>query len=179
MSFAVDLRRLTNEVKTNLDQVVRKVVLDIGTKLVERSPVGDRELWAINQQILNNSANRTKSGILKAGARRQLQPKGYVGGRFRANWQYGFGTPANGVLHKPSPPKQNYPGPQQIIDILRTSVYGSQVAGLHYISNNLPYARRLEDGWSKQSAPSAMVGLTVLEFNSFVDAAVVSLKGAK
>ena len=31
-----------------------------------------------------------------------------------------------------------------------------------YIQNNLPYANRLENGWSKQ-APKGMVGLTVAE----------------
>jgi hypothetical protein len=41
---------------------------------------------------------------------------------------------------------------------------------VHYITNNLPYAWRLEHGHSKQ-APAGMVGLTVVEFAGIVDKA--------
>ena len=41
---------------------------------------------------------------------------------------------------------------------------------VHVWINNLPYAQRLEDGWSKQ-APSGMVGLAVREFRSIVESA--------
>lgn len=39
------------------------------------------------------------------------------------------------------------------------------------ISNNLPYAQRLEDGWSDQ-APIGMVKVTVAEFQSIVKKAL-------
>jgi hypothetical protein len=39
-----------------------------------------------------------------------------------------------------------------------------------YFTNNLPYIRRLENGWSKQ-APAGMVGVTVVEFQAMVDKA--------
>ena len=40
-----------------------------------------------------------------------------------------------------------------------------------YITNSLPYAHRLEDGYSKQ-APNGMVRLSVVEFNQFVQRAL-------
>jgi hypothetical protein len=75
-------------------------------------------------------------------------------GRFRANWRLNVGsvdyTTTEGVTAKaPSLPEK--------------------VAGtVLYISNNLPYARRLEYGWSKQ-APQGMVRLTVAEFDAIAD----------
>jgi hypothetical protein len=51
------------------------------------------------------------------------------------------------------------------------SVKESGAAGkVHYLTNNLPYAYRLEYGWSRQ-APNGMVGVTVVEFQSIVNAA--------
>ena len=52
----------------------------------------------------------------------------------------------------------------------------SEAAGLlFYIANNVPYARRLEDGYSKQ-APQGMVGLTVTMFKQIVEKAVTEAK---
>jgi hypothetical protein len=39
---------------------------------------------------------------------------------------------------------------------------------VHFLTNNLPYALRLEYGWSKNQAPAGMVGLAVAEFQSIV-----------
>ncbi len=65
VSFTLQLKAFAEKAKGNADLVVRKVVLDIGTRVVLRSPVGDPDLWE------------------------GKAPKGYVGGRFRGNWQYG------------------------------------------------------------------------------------------
>ena len=44
-----------------------------------------------------------------------------------------------------------------------------------FISNNLPYAKRIEDGYSKQ-APMGMVKVTVAEFLPIVQKALRSVK---
>ena len=57
------------------------------------------------------------------------------------------------------------------------SVISSAKAGdVIYLVNNLPYAKRIEEGWSRQ-APIGVVGLTVLEFQKIVDKAVLELRG--
>ena len=43
-----------------------------------------------------------------------------------------------------------------------------------YMVNNLPYARRLEYGWSKQS-PSGVVRITVQNYTRYLEKAVKSL----
>lgn len=140
MSFTLDLSKLAKASKDNMDAVVRRTVLDIGAKVVEKSPVGDATLW------------------------QSPPPPGYVGGRFRANWQYGFSQIPSGDLPDIDP--------SGAVSVSRISagVSSSPAAGIHYLTNNLPYAKRLEDGYSKQ-APVGMVGLTVLEFQSIVEEA--------
>jgi hypothetical protein len=38
---------------------------------------------------------------------------------------------------------------------------------IYYIVNNLPYAQRLDDGWSSQ-APAGIIGLALAEFDGMV-----------
>lgn len=146
MTFALDLDKFAKNTSAKANMVVRKIVFDVDKSLVLKSPVGNPDMWAATS--------------LPA-------PKGYVGGRFRANWQYGDGSAPSGVLFTPivGPyPEQNN------IDV-------SEDAGgkMHFLVNNLPYGERLEDGWSKQS-PSGMVSLTVIEFTPIVEAAAKAIK---
>jgi hypothetical protein len=139
--FALDISRFVAKAKMNADRCVRKVVLDMGTRIVMRSPVGDASHWA------------------------HPAPAGYIGGRFRANWQYGDGAVPNGELTGIDPTGN------ATIQRFIASVKESGAAGkVHYLTNNLPYAYRLEYGWSRQ-APNGMVGVTVVEFQSIVNAA--------
>lgn len=140
MTFALDLSKFAAAAKGRMGDVVRKTVIDIGSRVVMRSPVGDATLW------------------------QSPPPPGYAGGRFRANWQYGFGAMPTGEL-----PDIDKTGAASNIRI-RAGVTAAPTAGIHYIANTLPYARRLEDGWSKQ-APAGMVGLTVVEFGGIVESA--------
>jgi hypothetical protein len=80
--------------------------------------------------------------------------RGYVGGHFRKNWQTETGVLTSIELEGVGAP----PAPN--VD--------QQAAGkVHYISNPVPYARRLEYGWSKQ-APNGMVALTAIEWPNIV-----------
>tara|TARA_R110000772_G_C13310282_1_gene440285 strand:+ start:19759 stop:20190 length:432 start_codon:yes stop_codon:yes gene_type:complete len=138
MSFTTELKTFTEkEAKPYFDRVVRGVIIEIGTRLVYRSPVGDPSTW------------------------QSPPPEGYVGGAFRVNWQYEFGKEADGTL------AEIEANPTVAISRITNKVLGAQVNGIHYIVNNMPYAQRLEDGWSGQ-APQGMVGLVELEFEQIV-----------
>lgn len=149
--FSLPIKEWAKQQKLGIDVAVRSVVLGVGTSLVYRSPVGNRELWAENKA-------RAAKGLPPL-------PKGYVGGRFRANWQYGFNTAPNGELEA-----IDASGGVSIKRV-ESGASSNPAAGVHYIVNNLPYAQRLEDGHSTQ-APDGMVGLTVVEFQSIADRAV-------
>lgn len=140
MTFALDLKAFADKTKLAADTVVRTVVLDVGVRLVERSPVGDATLW------------------------KSPPPPGYVGGRFRANWQYRFGALPVGELPDIDP------SGAASLNRIRVGVAAAPAVGVHYIGNALPYAQALEDGHSKQ-APGGMVAVTVVEFQNTVRAA--------
>lgn len=88
-------------------------------------------------------------------------------GRFRANWVVGssaIGTTTTAT--DPGGAKTIAAGSQKIMKV--------QLGQSIWLSNSLPYARRLEYGWSQQ-APSGMVRLTIAEWNRYIENAVRSL----
>lgn len=89
-------------------------------------------------------------------------PPGYTGGQFRGNWRYGFGSTPTGYDDKIDPS-----GASTLSAVLNAV---SAKTGVHWIANNLPYAERIENGWSRQ-APQGIVGRIELEFQSIFEAA--------
>ena len=91
MSFSLDLKAFAEKAKGNVEQVVKKVSIDLLSAVVDRSPVGNPELWAANIQhrqantaaadaydynvairntVINlTGSNFTKSGKLKRGVK--------------------------------------------------------------------------------------------------------------
>jgi len=90
-------------------------------------------------------------------------------GRFRANWFVGIGS-ANGATNTGT----DKTGGRTLARI-QTSLSVAKAQKPVFITNSLPYAQRLEYGWSKQ-APAGMVRVTAARFSSFVQAAAVGLK---
>lgn len=117
------------EVNQRLSRIFRGGALSVMARVIEESPVGNRELWAINQGRPSN----------------ELLPKNYIGGTFRGNWQASVGTPKTGIISS-NDSKQALSVPDPSSQIGKVSLNDT----LH-LTNNLPYAQRLvEDGWSKQ-----------------------------
>ena len=92
-------------------------------------------------------------------------------GRFRGNWMMGVGSPDVSTIDA-----VDKDGSTTVARI--TSAAGSlQAGGVVYITNSLPYARRLEYGWSKQApSPPGIVRLTVQRYTDYIAAAVKSIK---
>ena len=82
-------------------------------------------------------------------------------GRFRGNWQIGL----NNIEHNTSssPDKDGGTATARLSARLASWKAGETIN----ITNSLPYARRLEYGWSQQ-APQGMVRLTVVDFQNYV-----------
>lgn len=159
MTFTLDLQAFADSTNKKANLIVRKVIFDVDASLVYKSPVGDPLSWAINQTAVRYNSEGSDSIKIEA-------PTGYVGGRFRANWQYAESAAPTGELWTPIvgpfPDKND-------IDV------GEDAGGkMHYLVNNLPYGPKLEDGWSKQ-APIGMVSITVLEFIPIVEAAAKAI----
>lgn len=78
-------------------------------------------------------------------------------GRFRGNWQLQIGS-----VNSSTDSAEDKTGSSAVA---RASIKlaGAKSGQIIYISNSLPYARRLENGYSNQ-APQGMVKLTVINF---------------
>ncbi|MGM8762034.1 hypothetical protein ACS6L6_00955 [Enterobacter asburiae] len=184
-AFTAAINAFVDKAKANQEAVVRAIGIRILNQLVMMSPVGNPELWGINQTAVSynqavyahneaqkaDPANLTKTGRLKKKARLVdgmdiKAPPGYTGGRFRGNWQVSFDAPTTdetgrvdktGNLTKAA---GNY----------TLSLFKVGMKAI-YFCNNVPYAYRLEMGHSSQ-APGGMVRITAAEFQRFFEEAV-------
>lgn len=164
-SFGLDLRKWVEKVKDRADLTVKKTVVGLAAKVDERSPVGDPKNW-----IYNRGTKEAPDYVDYLAYRDP--PAGYAGGRFRGNWQLKVGSMPEGEIDRVDPSGR---ATQSAI----AAVIPTEAAGLiYYLANNLPYAQALENGHSGQ-APTGVVGLTVLEFQGFVDKAVADAKQAR
>lgn len=138
---------------------------------------------AVRNTLINlDEKNFTKAGKLKRGVKYAkpltkterdqnfnvnglVAGKDYVGGRFRGNWQFSIGAPAEDVLD------QIDPAGGVTLAKLRLQVEQLTIGQTAYIVNNLPYAVPLEYGHSKQ-APGGMVRITLARFQQIVDEAI-------
>ena len=86
-------------------------------------------------------------------------------GRFRNNWFAAAGP-------TPSRETTTYTGKQGTAAINRASKVIGESRGMGWteltLTNNLPYAQRLEYGWSKQ-APTGIVRVNVARFNTLLE----------
>jgi hypothetical protein len=134
-------------IKTKLapEKVIRKVVLDLSAQVVLMSPVDT--------------------------------------GRFRANWMIGEGSPnlsvvgnydTSGLGKKTG---KGFSGGVSVNSGETTKIAALNITGDQsvFITNSLPYAARLEYGWSKQ-APEGMVRKTVAKFLGITAEAVAFVK---
>ncbi|KQB53784.1 hypothetical protein AQS70_09230 [Pseudomonas endophytica] len=138
---------------------------------------------AVRNTVINlTDSNFTKSGRFKRGVKYAkpltkterdqnfnvnglVAGKDYVGGRFRANWQFSIDTPADGEIEAIDP------SGNATIAALMAQVNSLTIGQTAYIVNNLPYAIPLEYGHSKQ-APHGMVRVTLADFQRIVDEAI-------
>lgn len=82
-------------------------------------------------------------------------------GRFRNNWQTTGQAPATGLIAGVDPTGN------KAVNSAATFITNSPVWNTFTLTNNLPYAERLEYGWSKQ-APIGMVRVNIARFNSLL-----------
>lgn len=189
-SFMRSVNLFVEKSQANMETVVSKTGFKILAQLVEMSPVGNPELWEVNQTAVNynqavfehNEALRKdpnnltpKRGLLKKRVRVNDSmdikvPPGYTGGRFRGNWQVTFDSPADGETGRVDKSGN------------MTKAVGNYVleqfkVGMNaiYFTNNVPYAYRLEMGHSRQ-APNGMIAITAENVGKFFRDAIAEMK---
>jgi len=131
-NFLKSINAFVDTAKANSELVVKKGCIEVLQDIIRMSPVGQPELW------------------------QGYAPKGYVGGRFRGNWQVTFNVPASVELDRVDPSGMDTL--KDGIEQIGRYTYGIQSI---YFTNNLPYSVRLEFGHSKQ-APNGIVRVAAL-----------------
>lgn len=140
MSFTLDIRNINKRVKANADQVVRGTLAGISNRIIKRTPVGNPSIW------------------------KDKPPKGYIGGSLRGSWQ--------ATINQAEAPIKI---PTIDADGASTVIKASGIANNYkvgqtfYLINPLPYAYRVEFGWSQQ-APAGMVRTSIAETQQIIDA---------
>ncbi|WP_145579779.1 hypothetical protein [Yersinia vastinensis] len=184
-SFMTSINAFIEKGKRNQELVVQKAGIKILNRLVTMSPVGNPEIWKVNQTAKSyndavfdaneakrlDSSNLTKTGKLKKSAKVKApewdiySPPNYTGGRFRGNWQVGLDVQPDGETGRIDKRGNmtmavgNY--------MLEQFKVGTKAI---YFTNNVPYALKLELGHSSQ-APSGLVRITALEAKKYFDEA--------
>lgn len=108
--------------------------------------------WTAAIKDIQNVPMKVVRGTLISMGGRIIKRSPVDTGRFRGNWQFTFNSPAMGQLANTSPPNAE----------LMNAANNLEAGTVFYMTNNLPYAERLEFGYSSQ-APAGMVRVTLQE----------------
>lgn len=190
MGFAADLKALCDKAGDKAEMVVRGAALELGGQMVDRSPVGNPDLWKENKQAvymretynlwvdaINASRAEGEAKLRRKGKKnlkRSFQNKvgkDYTGGRFKSNW-----IAAVGPAMDKTTPETTDPNGAQTTAAIRERLTGWKPGQTIWITNSLPYAKPLEYGWSKQ-APGGMVRLAVQNYSQAVKKAADQVRG--
>lgn len=188
MGFAEDLQKICLRAQDKTEKVVRRAALELFSEMVNRSPVGNPDLWEANKAkvyaretynlfagALNESIGKGKGRVRKKSAktlRKEFANKvgaNYTGGRFKNNWQLGIGS-LNTDTGRDASSSGN-----GALKAFGATIKAWKPGQTIYLTNSMAYAYRLEHGWSKQ-APSGMVRLAVQNFNQALAKAAKEVK---
>ena len=125
-SFQLDLARFAKTTQVSLLDIVRKIVIEVFSGVVVRTPVDT--------------------------------------GRARANWLPSLGVPAGGF-------DWDMKDKTCQITIGKITAFALASAGADghmWLTNNLPYIKGLEEGWSWRQAPMGMARITVEAYGAFL-----------
>lgn len=125
--FAASMNSLADKVERGGPAIQRKTALAILRNVILGTPVGNKQIW------------------LEPGKARVA----YVGGRARANWFVGIGTPKNDTTETVDESGQSS------ISAGEASIQGHTRGDIH-LTNNLPYIVPLNNGHSHQ-APAGFI----------------------
>jgi hypothetical protein len=177
--FAASVAEFSLKAKANMDRQVREITFALFSDVIRMSPVGNPELWASNAH--NVSLRNTYTTFADAfnadetpGKRRistsraaldkkfgkLAKPKGYVGGRFRANWNTSVTAPDETVTDDVDPT-----GAKATANVLAKMGGAGAVT---YLTNGLPYGEMLEYHAHSKQAPAGFVRVSMARIDAIV-----------
>lgn len=177
--FERTLNNACFQLEAQTEEVVRRVMIRLLQGVVIRSAVGNPEVWAVNKQaVYFNNTVAEHNAQFKPRSRERVKdsmdivkPKGYVGGRYRGNWQ---------VMLNTTTPKETGvidPSGTETLAKGRVAINTYNIDTTHkiWVVNNVPYAMKLEFGHSKQQ-PSGNVRIAINDFPGILAEVVSEVK---
>ena len=144
--FGELINKWAKKKKLDIDKVARAFVTQISTSIILKTPVGNPDLW------------------------KSKAPSGYAGGRARNNW-----FPSISAMSSETTKNKAKTGNAAISKVSAVSK-PLRAGDTFYLTNNLPYIRRLEyEGWSTQ-APAGMLRNSVSDAEKALIKAINSIK---
>ncbi len=137
MSFETERKRVEEGLVRGAEKLIVELAFLTLQTVVLASPVGDPNLW------------------------KSKPPPGYVGGRFRANWQVSLNAPNGTQLDTID--KSGSIAIGQGRGVIRGFDLGEKII----VQNNLPYAVPLNDGHSRQAPAGFVEKSFTVAINSF------------
>jgi len=123
---------------------------------------------------LQRIAQRNKAKMVKVAQNSLMRIGGAIvakspvdSGRFKNNWMSAYGAPDESTTNSFAKTKLGE-GRGAVVGRLKAKLDLLDTGQFFYFTNSLPYAERLEYGWSQQ-APSGMVRLSVAGWQSIVE----------
>ncbi len=114
---------------------------------------------------INNSVEDTVKGAVFELTKNIIYKSPVDSGRFRGNWQVSFNNPIDSVLDTLDK------SGDETVSKVGSEINTNKVPMAYWINNNLPYAEKLEYGWSKQ-APQGFVRQNILRINQLIKKAI-------
>ena len=127
--FAGKMKQKADALKQGTNLLKRRVAVVALQTCISATPVGNKTLWRQPDRA----------------------PRGYVGGRARANWFVGLGGPSTEMTEDTA---------GDALGVGQSAINGSQPGESIHINNNLPYIVPLNEGHSLQ-APAGFVEMAV------------------
>lgn len=175
--FAATVAEFSLKAKENMDRQVREITFALFSDVIRMSPVGNPELWASNAHnvSLRNTYTTFATAFNEQGDGRRIstsraaldkkfgkltKPKGYVGGRFRANWNTSVSAPDETTTEAVDPT-----GAKATANVLAKMGGAGAVT---YLTNGLPYGEMLEYHAHSKQAPAGFVRVSMARIDAIV-----------
>lgn len=134
---------MSSKHRTELNEAYKKKVLKALETVVKRTALS----------VDRNLVLKTPVGNPDLWQNPNAAPDGYTGGRARANWIASLNAPK--IVERDATTRQSNDEAESIMNSFNL---GDTI----YLANNVPYIRRLNEGWSKQ-APTGFIDDIVAE----------------
>lgn len=157
--FGSLIRQWADKTGEDLEKIARGFCIQLSTNIILKTPVGNPDLWLYKHPT---------KGYVDYLAYKNAPP-GYTGGRARNNWFPSISSPST---------RQNKTSDKSgraSVKRLTTGANKLKAGQTFYLTNNLPYIRRLEyEGWSTQ-APAGMMRISLAEAEQSLIKAINSI----